>query len=165
MSSSTNNVNAGRFAGATRDGLLDVLGGGQSSSQHPSQVMGDSGAAYIAQLNAVCQFLRQEGFVQAERQLLQELEQKFPSIGKLSPEEEEEAGRCVSRKNGWAMMECGGAGNCSSGKGIQLVSFQRWGMYVSPALTRVCLSRFPGRAVCTKVTLLGSVYQDYLTGL
>mmetsp|Transcript_29525 Transcript_29525/g.76574 ORF Transcript_29525/g.76574 Transcript_29525/m.76574 type:complete len:663 (-) Transcript_29525:559-2547(-) len=56
--------------------------------------MGDSGAAYIAQLNAVCQFLRQEGFVQAERQLLQELEQKFPSIGKLSPEEEEEeAGR------------------------------------------------------------------------
>ncbi|KAF5827505.1 hypothetical protein DUNSADRAFT_544 [Dunaliella salina] len=83
----------GHFAGATRDGLLDVLGGGQSSSQHPSQVMGDSGAAYIAQLNAVCQFLRQEGFVQAERQLLQELEQKFPSIGKLSPEEEEEAGR------------------------------------------------------------------------
>eukprot|EP00200_Dunaliella_tertiolecta_P003736 CAMPEP_0202359942 /NCGR_PEP_ID=MMETSP1126-20121109/13064_1 /ASSEMBLY_ACC=CAM_ASM_000457 /TAXON_ID=3047 /ORGANISM="Dunaliella tertiolecta, Strain CCMP1320" /LENGTH=1262 /DNA_ID=CAMNT_0048953517 /DNA_START=67 /DNA_END=3855 /DNA_ORIENTATION=- len=85
----------GYYVGATSDGLLNVLGGEQSSSQHPvAQVMGDSGAAYIAQLNAVCQFLRQEGFVQAERQLLQELEQKFPSIGKLSPEEEEEeAGR------------------------------------------------------------------------
>jgi len=56
------------------------------------------GAAYIAQLNAVCQFLRQEGFVGAEKQLLQELEHKFPSIGRVGQpqgeqEDEEDLGR------------------------------------------------------------------------
>lgn len=46
----------------------------------PMDLGGDgTGAAYVAQLNAVCQFLRQEGFLEAEKQLLTELEQKFPA--------------------------------------------------------------------------------------
>lgn len=40
----------------------------------------DGGAAYVAQLNAVCQFLRAEGFLEAEKQLLSELEQRYPSL-------------------------------------------------------------------------------------
>lgn len=60
----------------------------QQQQQPQDQVADQSGAKYIQQLSAVCQFLRQEGFVQAERQLLSELEQKFPSIGRLNVEED-----------------------------------------------------------------------------
>jgi hypothetical protein len=53
--------------------------------------MGD--AAYILQLNSCVEFLRQNGFHQAEKQLLSELEQKFPSLGMPSSSEEENASR------------------------------------------------------------------------
>ena len=70
------------FLGAKAGG---VAGGGQQ------EAMGD--AAYVLQLNSCVEFLRQNGFHQAEKQLLSELEQKFPSLGMPSSSEEENASR------------------------------------------------------------------------